>query len=125
MSFKSTVASAVALALSKVAADRVARRKSYHAGPGRKSIYTAWKNIQNPKHDNKYNRTTFAKRQVRTDALVTHEIKRATRWIKSNDARLVVAEHGTHKGQKAILAKRRPPAHIEGFIREHWDLLCE
>ena len=94
---------------------------------GRKTVYTAWKKLQKQRNGGYFTEGLFGKlwRAPRTDERVTHEIKRAFRWLKSNHGRCYVATEGAHKGERRIAASRRVPAHIREAIGLNWSVFAE
>lgn len=106
---------------------------------GRKTVYTAWKKLQKQSDNigrhfglrsNGYfgtfdlARGFIPERFPRTNERVTHEIKRAYRWLKSNNGRCYVATEGAHKGERRIAASRRVPAHIREAISLNWSIFA-
>ena len=96
---------------------------------GRKTVYTAWKKLQKGANGGYlgtgWGVTWRICRAPRTDERVTHEIKRAFRWLKSNHGRCYVATEGAHKGERRIAASRRVPAHIREAIGLNWSVFAE
>ena len=94
------------------------------AGPGRKTVYTAWKKLQRGANGGYFGTgwgvTWRIWRAPRTDARVSHELRRAFRWLKSNGGHLVVRGAAD---KQYIAGLRKPPAHIRECILNNWDLL--
>jgi hypothetical protein len=108
MTILNAMRAAVALALTKVAADRAGAQVALYREllPDQKQRHGGYDPYYRP---------------ARTDALVSHELRRAFRWLKNNGARLHV---DSRTGAKGVLSKSKPPAHIREMIANNWDLLC-
>ena len=125
--------------------EQLRKRARVVVGPGRNTVYTAWKRLQ--AHTNKYtpasllraggdwqgsiygseyHRHQVAAAGARVDARQKDiALARAFRWLKNHNGRGFVEAEGRDKGAKRIAASRRPPAHITEAIRQNWTVFAE